>query len=821
MRQRLLTVIITLLLHGLLAVFVVVPFLRFNQLLQWDTIGHLFASWHIREHLFPAPTGWNPYFFAGFPQGTFYPPLFHWTVASLSFLMPLKVAFKLLVSLAVLATPFTFYWYARSLRLSSHASAVAMALMTALLTAPIVYSLQNNNVGGTLSSTFYIGLVVNALALPLLFLYAGSIHRFASGSRSVAPSIILALLILTHLYTAATAVVYFLIYSAVTVRTWAGLRSIFVHAGLTFLLSVWWVLPFLVQLSYSATARIDLVLGSGSFILIIVGLALVLMLWVRERVRQLAVPVVFFVVVTIGILLLNFLGWQVHIYRLVLVPILLVPIFLLRLLPSRWHVLPTLMALGLIVWGLTFKGNDFYRLNVKGPQPETRSPLTQPVPVRTFLLSNPGYQSDIHTNQHRLPMEEGAMLNKGLFVESSKTSSYLLTLERMLDPNSMAWGVPFLDGAKIPKNEQRKILADHLRRFGFQAVVAPTVQDRLTVESRSPLFSYPLNREHALIEFNGRIYAILLRQEPLYFAFTEDTLVLVENDLGFYRFVFFNRPELPDRATLVANDATYYVNRLDEQVLLVDFRLREQPEDIPVEALRRLQKRLVELPPSLQRSFEADLAQLQDELEQSNIHYAQAKYQNFPTIELERIGEVQVRADRLQKDQRPQTTQFSLYTLPPTPLVEPLTMEPEVVSVGWEKTVDAWFLSLATDQDLVRAPADVRFPVSPAVINNLTIAPNGDRLAFTVAAEQPTPILVKMSYFPKWRATADGVAIPIHQAAPNLMVIMARGNVELTYRTLWYEYLACGLTVAGLLTTIALAIRGRRENRLSPRPAQG
>src|SRR3989344_2226883 len=79
------------------------PFLK-NNLLAFDLPGHYFNAWFIKEYLFPAMAGWNPFFFAGFPQNLFYPPLFSYLTAALSFILPLMWAFKAIVLLSLILT---------------------------------------------------------------------------------------------------------------------------------------------------------------------------------------------------------------------------------------------------------------------------------------------------------------------------------------------------------------------------------------------------------------------------------------------------------------------------------------------------------------------------------------------------------------------------------------------------------------------------------------------------------------------------------------------------------------------------------------------
>ena len=66
-----------------------------------------------------------------------------------------------------------------------------------------------------------------------------------------------------------------------------------------------------------------------------------------------------------------------------------------------------------------------------------------------------------------------------------------------------------------------------------------------------------------------------------------------------------------------------------------------------------------------------------------------------------------------------------------------------------------------------------------------------------------TPILVKTSYFPSWRA--DGADGP-YRVTPNLMVVVPTSNhVHLHFDQTSIDYLANGLTLLGVVLVIVLA----------------
>ena len=104
---------IILIITSILFLIIFLPFIRFNSLDKYDTPGLLSLSWFIKEFRFPDFQGWNPYFAAGFPQGTLYPPLFHYLVALFAHCMSITAAYKLVVTLAGLFIPASIYFFSK------------------------------------------------------------------------------------------------------------------------------------------------------------------------------------------------------------------------------------------------------------------------------------------------------------------------------------------------------------------------------------------------------------------------------------------------------------------------------------------------------------------------------------------------------------------------------------------------------------------------------------------------------------------------------------------------------------------------------------
>ncbi|HEY8525498.1 MAG TPA: hypothetical protein VIL48_11070 [Acidimicrobiales bacterium] len=172
-----------------------------------------------------------------------------------------------------------------------------------------------------------------------------------------------------------------------------------------------------------------------------------------------------------------------------------------------------------------------------------------------------------------------------------------------------------------------------------------------------------------------------------------------------------------------------------------------------------------------------------------------------------------------------------------SPLVEPLANEPAVLTdvgdaqvewleeplddqgrfggpaVRWFVDPNQWDVPLASSgpdewQRIRRGQPPERRPVEPVEVSNLEVGP--ESLSFDVD-QVGTPVLVKVSYFPNWRASgAEGP----YRVTPNLMVVVPTDtHVELTYGRTWVEYFSYTLTLIGLAALVALVRQGTYQFR--------
>jgi hypothetical protein len=153
-------------------------------------------------------------------------------------------------------------------------------------------------------------------------------------------------------------------------------------------------------------------------------------------------------------------------------------------------------------------------------------------------------------------------------------------------------------------------------------------------------------------------------------------------------------------------------------------------------------------------------------------------------------------------------------------VVEPLEFEP-VVSPGsgtnrsaWQKLALTWFghadsqaprLSAGgpnTWQQVTQsAPLQAR-RVPTAHVSDVQVSDS--RIHFHTDTPG-VPVLVRVSYFPWWKANGAGGP---YRITPNWMVVVPKGNdVTLTQQTTTVEWFAFALTILGMLLAIALALR--------------
>jgi hypothetical protein len=399
------------------------PFFIHNSLFTADIPGHYFSAWYTKEYIFPKISGWNPYFFFGFPQNLFYQPLFTFATVILSFLMPLEYAFKSIVAFSILLLPVSFYYFARSFEnIGKIEASSIMVIMFAVL-----FIFENGVMGGDMFSTFNVGLVANTLGFSLFFFYFGSLKKGFSQGNYLQSAFIFALIILTHTITSIVAILLLSTFAIVHYNK----NSLFFSGKqllLGFLLSAFWLVPAIAYIDYT-----DLFI-SGSLpydliVLIVSGLATIY-LWFSKKNDYLEPSLFAFIVAVLCFVGWNYANYPMHYYRLTMFVVLMLPIVLYGLVKNLfWKKPGIILPIVSILFFLLVVGT----LSGLYPEGNIRKPFVEKVQGETsgrvLIYAKETEQAGNHELQHAIPIKYKLYGVKGLFQESSKNSIIARVME--------------------------------------------------------------------------------------------------------------------------------------------------------------------------------------------------------------------------------------------------------------------------------------------------------------------------------------------------------------------------------------------------------
>jgi hypothetical protein len=412
----------------------------------WDAAGHLSAAQTIRDRFWPLPTGWDPGFFGGWPQGRFYPPLTHWLIAAVGRFVPLETAYVAVVGGAAALTPCAAYAFARGRRASRAAAALFSLLLTTVLCAPPDVLRMASALGGTFHSTFEVGLASNAVGL-LLFLLGGASFPAALGkrARTVRAACWLAAGVCNHFVAGAALALLFVGDAAArTVHSGRPARVLFRAAVAALLgagLSAWWWAPMLLDGGYRRIMHID----SDSGPILPVSLALALAAYAvggaqARKARAVCSGVgTFVVLLVVASALGDASKTAAHFYR-----------FAVYAAAGALHIAAcgpfrrTARAAAGLAAGAFLAAFAWHG----APETSRREPPPIAVPAdlgpgdRALFAAPKDHGFSAHYLAFELPRRSGAAGGLGLFVESTPLAQHFMELSRATVFDSFTWGVP-------------------------------------------------------------------------------------------------------------------------------------------------------------------------------------------------------------------------------------------------------------------------------------------------------------------------------------------------------------------------------------------
>ncbi len=260
-----------------------------------DNGGHIAAPYYLIHYLLPhfQVTGWDPWWFDGFPLYVFYFPLPALMVAGFTLVAPYAVAFKIVTALGAATLPIAGYAFGR---LAGFRRPVP--ILMSLATLPYMFNTSYTIDGGNLASTMA-GEFSFSLAITFGVLFLGVVaYSLRTGRLRWLAALLFTLTCLSHVVPALAFAAVGLLMAVFTIkrqRLWNGLWTIAPIGLVGALLAAWWLLPFGVDLQYSSSMNYAAVGGPNwfsqnflpdgyLFMLIPAALGAVLSLLTRNRV---------------------------------------------------------------------------------------------------------------------------------------------------------------------------------------------------------------------------------------------------------------------------------------------------------------------------------------------------------------------------------------------------------------------------------------------------------------------------------------------------------------------------------------------------------
>ena len=212
-------------------------------LTRWDHGIHYSAA--VFQCAESGYNNWNPYFTLGHPENLTYPPLFHIVVRGVCTIIPVELAYRLVLFLCWLLFIFAA-WKLTNAYISNtiiRVNAYVLLLTWAIVPDPFWWT--------TLStSLFQIGLIGTVIGVPLYMLLLVVLTNKNINSLFIQLILLLSVILLTNLFvvifTLFTIGVWIVVHFIET-KSWKDALRIMVGCGWSLLIASFWYLPFLLQ----------------------------------------------------------------------------------------------------------------------------------------------------------------------------------------------------------------------------------------------------------------------------------------------------------------------------------------------------------------------------------------------------------------------------------------------------------------------------------------------------------------------------------------------------------------------------------------------
>jgi len=406
-------------------ILIVGPFMINNNLQGFDAPGHYASAYYIKNFFWPWPDGWNMMLLTGFPQGIFYPALFHWMVAALGFIMPMAWAHKLIIVLAVIFFPAIFFLLSKKVFKDNVLASISLSLAS-------IFYYFDLGLNDNLFCDLYFGMLPHLLSLTLFIVYLYFLFRLLENRKKwILPAVFLAMLVLSHAFTALAAIIFAIILLLFSYQDKFLFYNIFWHLLAAAFLSIFWWLPMILNISYMSGSD----LGSSISPVLIIFMPFILGISIFSlsiKTDNLFLKTI--AVFNIFILITFILGrvfpvdhFPIHFNRFWVYPLLLVPFSLIHVLGKKinWPKLNLILLFAFIFYFFFFKIIPVgpFAINVlDGVKSYWQG-------SRVLVSGGSRYLDDrFHATRMNLAMQHKIMMSEGLFVESSVNGWFIMSM---------------------------------------------------------------------------------------------------------------------------------------------------------------------------------------------------------------------------------------------------------------------------------------------------------------------------------------------------------------------------------------------------------
>lgn len=463
-------------------------FLLNNNLLSWDHWAHVDSAEFILKNTWPSPFGWNPNYFNGYPQNTFYPPLASWAVATIGIpinfiyttisnllnlemdkLVPISIAYKIFLITLYFLSIFLIYNFSKTFWKKKNALKLSLILIITMFIPDWIYYGIPVGIGGTISSTFEIGLISAYVGFLAIIYFITQYEK--KESRYYKLGIIFAIGLLSH-YVFLIVALYMLINFIINKNIKKPIITLIIGLGLT---SFWWI-PFIVYNDFVVSANYVIPLLNLTTITMIIGIILLIIGKGRLIEKKLFV---FSIILFLFVMLFEKTLIQGQLFRVFFIIVFLsTPLIfsylkeikLSKIVKNKklLHIQKTApILLALIVLFLSLQ-LDF--------STTTKLDFTTEIEPTNNLHIVLGPTSKIETHHalfYEYVNQTGNRISRGLFSEQSPNIVLKSGLHLHINPDEFIWGTTAIRGDFI-KSENFKPL---LYLFGVQSVISTEFVD--------------------------------------------------------------------------------------------------------------------------------------------------------------------------------------------------------------------------------------------------------------------------------------------------------------------------------------------------------